>query len=367
MSSTSPPADRRLPVLDPTRDPAANLYAHFPSGWFDVARSSELTRGKVLIRRLAGREVVLYRTESGQARATAPYCPHMGAHLGHGGKVSGEHIVCPFHAFEFDGEGRCAKTGYGTQPPPRARLATYAVHELHGCVFVWSGSAGEPPSFRIPHRDDAADGFFPMLDRVYEMRGHPQETNENSVDIGHFGHVHGYRNVKMLEELTLDGAALSAKYAMDRPLVPDHPRLGMIYAEFLIHVHGLGYSMVEVHVPELGFDSRHYVFATPTDPERVRLRCGFSVKKGSLRLPFASRIGRAITESIFMQVGIRTFVHDVGQDFEIWKNKRYVHPPQLAVGDGPIGTFRRWCRQFYPDVVEPEALERGGGARAERP
>ena len=97
------------------------------------------------------------------------------------------------------------------------------------------------------------------------------------------------------------------------------------------------------------------MFATPTDPERVRLRCGFSVKKGTLALPFANRLARRAAESLFMQIGVRAFVHDVGQDFEIWKNKRYVHPPQLAVGDGPVGTYRRWARQFYPVVGAPSS------------
>ncbi|UJR86856.1 aromatic ring-hydroxylating oxygenase subunit alpha [Sandaracinus amylolyticus] len=340
--------ERRLPVLDPTRDPAANLYDHFPSGWFDLARSNELDGGRVLTRRLAGRDVVLYRTEFGVPCAVSPHCPHMGAHLGCGGKVSGESIVCPFHAFEFDREGRCTKTGYGTPPPPRARLTTYAVHEIHGCVFVWHGAAGEAPTFRIPHLDDAHDGSMPMLDRVFELRGHPQETSENSVDVGHFGPVHGYSNVKIVEPLRVDGASLTTTYSMDRPMIPGRPKLGSVHAVFQIHVHGLGYSMVEVKVPSLGFESRHYVLATPTERERVRLRVGFSVRRGTLRLPFASRIARDLVEAVFMQVGIRVFAHDVGQDFEIWKNKRYVHPPQLAVGDGPVGTYRRWARQFYP-------------------
>jgi len=347
--------DRRPPALDSAPNPAANLYAHMPSGWFDVARSRELRRGQVITRRFAGKDVVLYRTEGGEARALAPHCPHMGAHFGCGGTVKADAIVCPFHAFEFGAEGRCTRTDYGTPPPPRLRATSFAVHEIHGCIFVWHGAAGEAPSFHVPHRDDEADGYLPMLDRVYEMRGHPQETNENSVDFGHFGHVHGYQNVTVVEDLSLDGAALRVTYSMDRPAVPGYPRLGLISARFRINVHGLGYSLVEVVVPRLGFESRHYVFATPTDPERVRLRAGFAVKEGSLKLPFASRLGRSIAEWMLMQVGIRTFVHDVGQDFEIWKNKRYVHPPQLAVGDGPIGTFRRWCRQFYPQLVPPSA------------
>lgn len=345
-------AERRLPVLDPTRDPAANLYEHFPSGWFDLARSGELAGGRVLTRRLAARDVVLYRTASGIACAVAPYCPHMGAHLGCGGTVQGESLVCPFHAFEFDRAGRCTKTGYGTPPPPRARLTTYAVREVHGCVFVWHGAAGEGPTFELPEIDDARDGYLPMLDRVFELRGHPQETTENSVDIGHFGPVHGYEDVRVLEPLRVEGAMLTTKYSMRRPAVPGRPWLGRMYAEFRIHVHGLGYSRVDVDFPALGMQSRHYVQATPVERERVRLRVGFAVREGTTKLPVPPGV-RAWAEAAIMQIGIRLFAHDVGQDFEIWKNKRYLHPPQLAQGDGPVGTYRRWARQFYPEVAAP--------------
>ncbi len=35
-------------------------------------------------------------------------------------------------------------------------------------------------------------------------------------------------------------------------------------------------------------------------------------------------------------------------DFPIWSTKKYVSPPRLAPGDGPIGAMRHWARQFYP-------------------
>lgn len=41
------------------------------------------------------------------------------------------------------------------------------------------------------------------------------------------------------------------------------------------------------------------------------------------------------------------FVTDVGQDVPLWEHKRYLDAPALAVGDGPIGLYRRWARQFY--------------------
>ena len=59
--------------------------------------------------------MVAFRTESGQAKVVDAYCPHMGAHLGygirdqagHGSAVVGESIVCPFHGWAYDGEGKC--------------------------------------------------------------------------------------------------------------------------------------------------------------------------------------------------------------------------------------------------------------------
>ncbi len=40
-------------------------------------------------------------------------------------------------------------------------------------------------------------------------------------------------------------------------------------------------------------------------------------------------------------------VNDVQQDFVIWQHKRYGQPPLLAEGDGPVGKYRQWARQFY--------------------
>jgi len=43
----------------------------------------------------------------------------------------------------------------------------------------------------------------------------------------------------------------------------------------------------------------------------------------------------------------RNYLADVTQDLAIWEHKTYVHPPRLAEGDGPVGRYRTWTRQFY--------------------
>jgi hypothetical protein len=38
--------------------------------------------------------------------------------------------------------------------------------------------------------------------------------------------------------------------------------------------------------------------------------------------------------------------HDFAADIAIWENKRYQDPPRVCAGDGPIGAYRTWARQF---------------------
>jgi nitrite reductase/ring-hydroxylating ferredoxin subunit len=357
------PAKQSLPVVSSAKaaptihEIYSDLYHHMPSGWYVRALSTELVRGQVKTIDLAGRELVLYRTESGKVVATEPHCPHMGAHLGHGGRVRGELIECPFHSFRFATDGRCVSTPYDA-PVPRCKLGMIEVRELHGLILVWFGAAEEAPSFEVP--DIETDGFSPMQMRRYRFRGHPQETNENSVDSGHFGIVHGYTNVKVLRELQADGAYLSVKYAMDRPMVPAFPKLGTFYAEFFIHVYGLGYSRVEVDLPELGVRSRHLVFATPVAPGELEIMVGFTMR--SLRSGAGlsgKRRGAALglLDDAAVAIGLDIFRRDVEQDFDIWKHKKYVHPPQLSQADGPISFFRRYCRQFYPQAAPAQLAE----------
>lgn len=336
----------------------ADIYPHAPSGWYVRLLSRELPKGALRPVELAGREVILVRTESGQVVATDPHCPHMGAHFAHGGKVVGETLQCPFHGFRFDASGRCVHTPYDA-PVPRCKVPTVPVRELHGLILVWYGAAGEAPSFEVP--DVETEGWSEMQVRRYRFRGHPQETNENSVDSGHFGIVHGYRNVEVLRPLQADGAYLSVQYAMDRPLFP-----GLLepstYAEFFIHIHGLGYSRVEVSVPKLGLRSRHLVFATPVAPGEIEILVGFTMRslRGHAGLAGKRRgLPLEALDRAAVALGLDIFRRDVEQDFDIWKHKRYVHPPQLSQADGPISFFRRYCRQFYPHAraVSAEAAE----------
>ena len=85
----------RLPIAD--LDPNAPLLPPYPRGWYTIADSDDLAPGDVLPIHAFGREFVVFRGEDGEAHVLNAHCPHLGAHLGHGGKVCGNQIRCPFH------------------------------------------------------------------------------------------------------------------------------------------------------------------------------------------------------------------------------------------------------------------------------
>lgn len=320
--------------------------AAYPSSWYCVAFSDELAPGSVLTRRVAGQEVVLFRGESGLLGAVDAHCPHLGAHFAHGGRVEGEKLRCPFHGFCFDRNGACVETGYGTRPPPRARLGTWPVLERHGIVFVHFHPEGRPPHWEIPDVDTS--GWTPIRRHSMRLRSHVQEIAENSVDIGHFTWIHGYENVSPLAPLSTDGPYLRARYAIRRTRKTFGLRQG-VEAQFEIHQHGLGYARVEVEIPSLGIRTRQFVLARPLSEDEIELTIGMSV----LRVAQPARIHpllalaprRWLTERI-AAAAFKEFVSDVAQDLPIWNNKVYVSPPALAQGDGPVGLYRKWARQF---------------------
>jgi len=116
-----------MSIVEPCES-TTNVTPEFPMGWFSVATSRELLVGEVKDVQAFDRELVLYRTRSGRAVLQDAFCPHLGAHLGHEGRVIGESIRCPFHGWQFDaGDGKCVKIPYCEEIPDRARVRTERV------------------------------------------------------------------------------------------------------------------------------------------------------------------------------------------------------------------------------------------------
>ena len=114
----------------------------FPNGWFQVAYSDELDTGDVLPLEYFGKHLVLFRDDDGMAHVLDAFCPHLGAHLGYGGRVEDNCIRCPFHAWRFDGGGQCVEVPYANKIPPLAKLDAWHVCEVNGLIMVWHHIGG---------------------------------------------------------------------------------------------------------------------------------------------------------------------------------------------------------------------------------
>lgn len=319
-----------------------------PRGWFSIGSVEDTPPGTVQNHRIAGHDLVAFRGADGVLTVADAFCPHLGAHLGHGGRVDGNDLRCPFHGFCFDKSGACTRTGYNTRPPPKARLRTWPTIERHGVSLVYYDPAGAPPSFEIP--DVSMEGWSPLLFHHWRLRGHPQETSENSVDIGHFQYIHQYSEVRALEPVVVDGAHLKARYAFSRPLPGLLGRRLVLNHSIEVDVYGLGYSRVDVHEQRTGLRVRSLVLCTPRGDGEIDLRAAVALRDPRkdqdttlwLRAAAPLLLSKAARRALLMQ-----YCHDVEQDFVIWKNKRHIAIPALALGDGPLGIFRKWARQFY--------------------
>jgi nitrite reductase/ring-hydroxylating ferredoxin subunit len=330
-----------------TSDGPRALPPH-PAGWYCLMPSSSLKRGVVAQTNFVGHEAVVFRADSGRVAALHAHCPHMGAHMGHGGTVEGDSLRCPFHGFRFDLTGECVATPYGTLPSPKCIVPSWPVHETNGFIFAYHHPHGTPPDWTIPNLDGT--GHTRLATRSWILNSHPQEVSENSVDIGHFAEVHAYKGFETMEPMEADGPHLRAKYAFLRPATLFRGSGGSMRVEIDVDVFGLGYSVVHVRLPRYGVTTRHFVLPTPQGDGRIELRIGLTASAGeraSAVHPLVALLPRPIAARLFARAAFHGYTKDISDDFRVWNHKKYVETPLLARGDGPIMKYRRWAQQFY--------------------
>ncbi|MFT7621432.1 MAG: 3-ketosteroid 9alpha-monooxygenase subunit A [Myxococcota bacterium] len=305
-------------------------FPAFPKGWFQVAWSSELEAGAVKPLRYFGKDLVLFRGEDGEAHLLDAFCPHLGAHLGHGGVVKGNDIECPFHAWTFDGAGRCSNIPYAKKVPKKSALNAWTIREQGGLIIAWHHPQGAEPDFELPETPELeGDGWSDPVHLSWIIKTCNQEMAENSVDAAHFQYLHG--TAGMPETVaTPHGAVLHAESKILMTVGGNK-----IPGAIDVHCHGFGYTTTRFKglVETLLVSS-----ATAIEEELTEIRFTFIVKKLGGASTTAG-IGRAFVKEVSIQLE---------QDIPIWENKIYVDPPMLCDGDGPVGIFRKWAKQFYP-------------------
>ena len=301
-----------------------------PSGWFPVAAGRDLAAGEVQRLRCFGRELVLFRTESGQARVLDAYCPHLGAHLAIGGQVEGERIRCPFHGWQFDGDGACREIPYARRIPPSVRTRAYPSFESNGFVWAWYDPDERDPFYDIPTIPQVeSPDWVETFRKTWRIRSPIQEMGENGADSAHFPAVHGSAAVPSSESIE-DGAH----------------RKAIQYTE-VDTSQGRARNTIGVNSFGLGFGYTHFTGICET----ISINCMTPIDAGTTDLSVVFLQPRGTERQGIARAICRDLERQVGEDIPIWENKRYQARPVLCDGDGPIAEYRRWCLQFYPGAT----------------
>jgi phenylpropionate dioxygenase-like ring-hydroxylating dioxygenase large terminal subunit len=156
--------------------------------WHPVALRSEIAR-EPYATTLLNVPLVLFENADGEVRCLRDLCIHRGAKLSLG-CVSDGNLRCPFHGWEYDGDGACVKI---PQLDPEERIPSRARAFAHECVerygWVWVRlveSEHEIPAF--PEWDDAT--FRTAQCIPFEWAATATRMVENFTDFAHLAFVH---------------------------------------------------------------------------------------------------------------------------------------------------------------------------------
>lgn len=164
-------------------------------GWYWALPSSALKKGEVKPVNLMGKELALFRTQSGQVKAIEAYCPHMGAHLAEG-KVVGEELRCFFHGWHFNGHGECTRVP-SLPKPPKVKNEVWPTAEKYGLIWVYTAKEPRQP---VPYELELGEGpVSATLGNQFSKNCHPNVVLINAIDIQHFQTVHHIPNVFQFE------------------------------------------------------------------------------------------------------------------------------------------------------------------------
>ena len=79
----------------------------FINFWYAAEQSENVTDKPVGVRML-GQDFVLFRDSEGKIHCLSNVCAHRGAALADG-ELKGDCVQCPYHGWQFNGEGRCTR------------------------------------------------------------------------------------------------------------------------------------------------------------------------------------------------------------------------------------------------------------------
>jgi cholesterol 7-dehydrogenase len=329
-------------------------YPHpelFPNGWYHLVSSCELKSGDVKYVTALGKHYAVFRGQDGVVRCLDAHCIHMGANMAVGGKVKNNCLECPFHLWQFDGDGACTHIPY-SKAPSQARTRSYHVREYYGNILVWYHTNEEGPAYDFPVLDKFTEGLMVEKGDVeLEVNMHIQEFAENSADFQHFGPFHG-ESLLPMTDIAVPGFTINHAPGWKEGQGAEAHKASLLeHADLSFCGKRIPESAADPLITFVGPGSVVYftfdtpigsitAFQTNTPITPMRLKCSF-------RWYAEARMPRLLVWHV-----IGSWLAQWRNDICVWENKNFQKRPLLVKGDGPLQNNRRWFNQFYTPKVD---------------
>lgn len=164
-----------------------------------MEESANVTAEKPCQVQVMRQNFVLFRDEQGKVHCLHDVCAHRGGALSKG-KVLGNNVQCPYHGWQYNGEGSCTKIPSlgkdNLKIPGRAKVDSYPTQEQHGLIFAFLGDLPEHerPPLPLPennHYDfDYTQPQWRQVSTSWKIKANYERCVENGVDPAHNEFVH---------------------------------------------------------------------------------------------------------------------------------------------------------------------------------
>lgn len=276
------------------------------AGWYLAAYEDEVPEGVAPL--ALGRRRLMTVREGDRVRVFDADCPHRGAHLGHGGVLTGDCIECPFH-------GRRIALG---DMDKRYAVVEHSAHLLSGMLFI-----------RLKSDHDADLGFEETILRYAAGRTFVPFVNE-----------HLPTSTRMIMENAFDSEHFTALHRM-----PGFSRFGSVASEageiavaakFGSRIAGEFYARAfspTLVVTELRSPERTQVIITGTVPDDggCTMRIGFAVPP---------------EDEALIPEWRRMTLYGFEQDRLVWDHIDESAPQDLSAVDANVSEFWEFCAKF---------------------